>query len=80
MKIEDFDFHTELSDGDKCHHLKAWYENFHTCHQKMLSDGDGLIGITIEVCHEKGEHLQSTSCSNLPTISIHIISMIYNEI
>ena len=21
---------------------------FHTCHQKMLSDGDGLIGITIE--------------------------------
>ena len=28
MKIEDFDFHTELSDGDKCHHLKVWYENF----------------------------------------------------
>ena len=28
MKIEDFDFHTELSDGDKCHHLKARYENF----------------------------------------------------
>ena len=28
-------FQTKHSYGDKCHHMSAWSENFHTCHQKM---------------------------------------------
>ena len=28
---------------------KLGMKSFHACHQKMLSDGDGLIGITIEI-------------------------------